>query len=123
MACFNPSRFDHLRPEEVLAKIGELLAIAIGRLEERERLRSVATSADVAAAAAGDLVGDECERRIVAHLRKVGSATPRELSVVLGLTRRTVSRKLARLRAAGLCQSEGRTRMACYRLRTEFSAN
>ena len=131
MPYLDLQRFDHLSEEQVLVRIGELLAIAIGRFEEQERLQPAAAEATSAASPLsggrrldpGELVDDELERQIVSYLAKVGAAAPRELGAVLGLTKRTIARKLAHLRAAGLCRVEGRTRMACYRLRTDFSAN
>lgn len=128
MAYLDTQRFDKLGAEEVLDRIGDLLAIAIGRFEEQRRRDGTAAPAVVASAEAQrldplQLVSDQLERQIVAHLRKAGAATPRELAAVLGFTKRTIARKLARLRTAGLCQVEGRTRMACYRLRTDFGAN
>jgi CRP-like cAMP-binding protein len=131
MNIIDPQRFAHLSEEEVLRRIGELLAIAIGRFEEQERLKPSAARATLMAPPPsdgrtldpGELVHDELERQLVTYLAKVGTATPREMGAVLGLTKRTIARKLAHLRAAGLCQVEGRTRMTCYRLRTDFSAN
>jgi CRP-like cAMP-binding protein len=131
MNVIDPQRFAHLSEEEVLHRIGELLAIAIARFEEQERLQPPAAEAIPSAPPPaggrrldpGALVDDELERQLVAYLARVGTATPREMAAVLGLTKRTIARKLARLRAVGLCQVEGRTRMACYRLRTDFSAN
>ncbi|MDI1320462.1 MAG: helix-turn-helix domain-containing protein [bacterium] len=131
MAFLDTHRFDRLTEEEVVRRIGDLLAIAIGRFEEQQRLRAIAAAASPAPSTTLasnqfdplQLVRDELERQVIAHLRKVGSASPRELAAVLGLNRRTISRKLARLCSAGLCQGEGRTRMTCYRLRTEFADN
>ena len=128
MAYLDIQRFDRLSEDEVLRRIGDLLAIAIGR-REGQRLRQELTPSATAGKVdpqrfdPRQLVIDELERQIIGHLRKVGSATSRELAIVLGCKGRTMARKLARLRAAGQCQIEGRSRMACYRLRTEFGAN
>ena len=131
MHYLDTHRFDHLSEDEVVHRIGDLLAIAVGRFEEQERLKTTPTpmiKAGMPSTASKhvepvQLLSDPWECRVVEHLQRVGTATPRELAAVLGLTRRTISRKLARLCSAGLCQSEGRTRMACYRLRTDFSQN
>lgn len=131
MSFLDTHRFDHLTEDEVLRRIGELLAIAIGRRNERQRLNALefqATAIPVATVKSAPLdparlVDGALEQQIIAHLHKVGTVTPRELAAVLGLTKRTVTRKLARLRTAGLCSVDGKTRMACYRLRTEFGDN
>jgi len=54
------------------------------------------------------------------YLTLTGPARPRELVSALGFNRRTVARKLARLRTMGVCEVAGKTRAARYRLRTEF---
>jgi hypothetical protein len=131
VAYLNLDRFDRLNDEEILRRIGDLLAVAIGRREEQRLLRERTAPMPAASGAKIDLqrlapphlIRDDLERRIVAHLGKVGRATSRELAAVVGCTGRTMARKLTRLRAAGLCQVEGRSRMACYRLRTDFGAN
>jgi DNA-binding transcriptional ArsR family regulator len=69
------------------------------------------------------LVGDTTEQQIVRYLGLTGPASPKELTTALGLARRTVARKLSRLRAAGLCEVSGRTKSAHYRIRTDCSRN
>ncbi len=131
MDYLDTKRFDHLSEEEVLDRIGALLAIAIGRSEEQRRLNALAGSPPAPAApdpslAALDLtqlVTDPLEAQIIVQLRVVGRTNARELAAALGLTTSTAAQKLARLCAAGLCRVEARSRPACYRLRTEYSAN
>lgn len=120
----DPHRFDHLAEPEVLHRIGELLAVAVGRSGQRARLapQSVAPAGSQPLDH-GQLVNDADERRILAHLKLAGVATRQELAAALDLPAATVSRKLVRLRLAGLCVVTGRTRAMRYRLRTEFSAN
>lgn len=131
MAYLDTQRFDRLSDEEVLDRIGALLAIAIGRSEEQQRLNAIAGSPqtaprgdpDLAALDLTQLVTDPLEAQIIMHLRIAGCANAREVAAVLGVTTPVAAQKLARLCAAGLCRIEDRSRPACYRLRSEFSAN
>ncbi len=131
MDYLDTKRFDHLSEEEVLDRIGALLAIAIGRSEEQRRLNALAGSsqavlggdASLAALDLTQLVTDPLEARIIRHLRVAGRTNARELAAALGLTTSVSAQKLARLCAAGLCRVEDRSRPACYRLRSEYSAN
>ena len=131
MDYLDTRRFDRLSDEEVLDRIGALLSIAIGRSEEQRRLNALAGSPpaglgddpNLAALDLTQLVTDPLEARIIRHLRVAGSANAREVATSLGVTRAFAAQKLARLCAAGLCRVEDRSRPACYRLRTEYSAN
>lgn len=133
MAYLDTQRFAHLSEEEVLERIGALLAIAIGRRDQQQQRQlavSVSTSQgasvrdpDLAALDLTQLVTDPLEARIIRHLRAAGSTNAREVATSLGVTTAVAAQKLARLCAAGLCRVEGRSRPACYRLRVEFSAN
>jgi hypothetical protein len=124
-------RFDRLSDEEVLDRIGALLAIAIRRFEEQQRLTTLASVPQTAPAGDHDLsvlgldqlVTDPLERQIITHLRQAGRVHAREVATALGVTAPVAAQKLARLCAAGLCRVEDRSRPACYRLRSEFSAN
>jgi len=69
------------------------------------------------------LVTDATERRMLAYLERTGAATPRDFQQALGLSPMTVTRRLARLRSAGLVAVEGQTRSARYRIRTDFAGN
>jgi GAF domain-containing protein len=124
-------RFDRLSDEEVLDRIGALLAVAIGR---REQQRQLTTQVEATRAAPSDdphlaaldfsqLVTDPLEARIIMHLRAAGRANAREAATSLGVTTSVAAQKLARLCAAGLCRVEDRSRPACYRLRTEYTSN
>ncbi len=131
MDYLDTKRFDRLSDAEVLERIGSLLAIAIGRFEEQQRLNALASSADLSAQVRHEvapldliqLVTDPEEGRIIMHLRATGRANAREVATALSMTTPTASQKLARLCAAGLCRVEDRSRPACYRLRSEYSAN
>lgn len=131
MGYLDTRRFDRLSDEEVLDRIGALLAIAAGRFEDQQRLNALARSSQTATAVDPDLaplgltqlVTDPLERQIIAHLHGAGRAKAREVATVLGLAAPVAAQKLARLCAAGLCRVEARSRPACYRLRTEYSAN
>ncbi len=124
-------RFDRLSEEEVLDRIGALLAIAVGRREQQRQLAASAGAPPVAPGGDPDLtaldltqlVTDPLEARIIMHLRVVGRTNAREVAAALGLAAPVAAQKLARLCAAGLCRVEDRCRPACYRLRSEFSAN
>lgn len=131
MDYLDTKRFDRLSEEEVLDRIGALLAIAIGRSEEQQRINALAGSQppalggdpSLAALDLTQLVSDPLDGRIIMHLRVVGRTNARELAAALGLTTSVTAQKLARLCAAGLCRVEDRSRPACYRLRSEYSSN
>lgn len=131
MDYLDTRRFDSLSDEEVLDRIAELLAIAVGRFEEQQQLNVLARSPQTAMAVDSNLaplgltqlVTDPLERQIIAHLRTAGRAKAREVATALGLAAPAAAQKLARLCAAGLCRVEASSRPACYRLRTEYSAN
>ena len=70
-----------------------------------------------------DLIGDPIERQLARYLQCAGPTAPRELVTACGLSRRTVSRKLTRLRANGICEVIGSTRGARYQLRVDHGSN
>ena len=78
---------------------------------------------DLAALDLTQLVTDPLEAQIIIYLRVAGRANAREVATALGLAAPVAAQKLARLCAAGLCRVEDRSRSACYRLRSEYSAN
>ena len=131
MDYLDTKRFDRLSDEEVLDRIGALLAIAVGRSEEQQRLKVLAGSPPARPAADPDLatldlpqlVTDPLEAQIIRHLCATGRANAREVAAALGVAAPVAAQKLARLCAAGLCRVEDRSRPACYRLRSEYSSN
>lgn len=126
MDYLDTRRFDRLSDEEVLDRIGTLLAIAVGRHEQQRQLAAQADPGgdpDLAALDLIQLVTDPLEARIIMHLRVAGRANAGEVATALGLAAPAAAQKLARLCAAGLCRVEARSHPACYRLRSEFSAN
>jgi DNA-binding transcriptional ArsR family regulator len=127
MANLDTTRFDRLPEEEILRRIGALLATAIVR-SGRLRSRNAKVRAD-----RGDkpdaridplrLIADPLERRIAEYLHFTGAASPVELRQALGLRPRSLTRALARLRRNGLCEVVGQTRAARYQLRSDFAQN
>ncbi|MDI1334568.1 MAG: winged helix-turn-helix domain-containing protein [Lacunisphaera sp.] len=114
-----------LSDKERIRRIGELLATAIIRYRRRERTAEgpMPKSAPSAVLDPIGLVSDEIEKRLVRYLASAGAATPCDLSAGLGFSRATVTRKLARLRQAGIVTVSGRTKGATYKLKTDFSQN
>lgn len=102
-------------------RIGDLLGKAAVRYFRQQRLAEktrlalpadVATPVDIAM-----LVSDETEKRILQYVNRTGSATPHDLCVALDVNRRTITRKLARLRTSGILAAQGKTNAARYELR------
>lgn len=125
MALLSSTRQIDLSDQERLRRIGELIATAVIRYRRRQRT-TVAKAGSVSSGTCIDpveLVGDEIEKRLVRYLGGVNAATPHELSEVLDLSRSTVTRKLSRLRMAGLVTVSGRTKGATYKLKTDFVEN
>lgn len=124
LAYLDTTRFDRLSPAEVIDRIGELLALAAGRLEQQPAARA----AKVVNGAAENLSAlaptvDAVDQRIVAFLEIVGYATARETAAALGLTPDDASQRLARLTAAGVCRVIGEDRPARYALRDAGTAS
>lgn len=124
---FDPARFAHLGEAEILGRIGGLLATALirsGRLSgsaPRHAGGGTKPSAPLFDPVASIL--DPIERRVAQFLTMAGPATPNELATALGLKRRTLARKLRLLRRTGLCVVTGKTRIARYELRADFTRN
>jgi hypothetical protein len=126
-SVYDPDRFGHLGESEILRRIGALLATALirsGRLPRRAR-RTV--EADAGAKPADidpvELIHDPVTRRVAHFLKLSGAASPAELANALGITRRTLARKLRLLRKSGLCRVTGKTRATRYGLQTDFASN
>ncbi|MBP6506426.1 MAG: helix-turn-helix transcriptional regulator [Opitutaceae bacterium] len=117
------TRFDRLSDEEVLDRIGSLLALAVGRLVEQDRLRALPAAPADALFDATSLVTDPMEQRILRWLAGANPASAREIAAALGLAGGVISPRVARLCAAGLCRVVNDGRPTRYALRTEFSAN
>lgn len=126
-SSFDPGRFNHLNEAQILGRIGGLLAIALvrsGRLSGSASCgASTRAKTDSAALDPVALIRDPAARRIAQFLKIAGPATPGEIALALGLTRRTLARKLFLLRRSGICTVAGKTRAACYEFRTEFADN
>lgn len=125
-----PDRMGHLSYDyyrrmpydERCRQIGALLAKAAIRLlqEEDSKKRMALAAAETCQRTAMDpttLVSDEIEKQIVGLIARVGSATPRQIRLALDLNRKMVTRKLARLRSAGIVVASGKTNANTYQLR------
>ena len=122
-------KYADLPEAERLRRIGALVALAVSR-------QSAARPGDpdnVLPAPVSPLAGernspalagsDATERSMIDYLTRVGAATPRDFQVALGLSPMTITRRLARLRKAGLVLAEGQTRAVRYTLRTDYTGN
>jgi CRP-like cAMP-binding protein len=121
------TRFDTLSEGVVLRRIGELLATALvrsGRLLPRPDAK-VGATLPIARTTVNpwDMVSDPIERQLVRFLHHAGPTAPRDLASALGIARRSVARKLRRLRINGLCEVVGKTKAARYQLRTDQGRN
>ena len=125
MTLLTFNRYRDLPETERIRRIGELIGKAV--LLYRRDLRAAGRVEALVAAheplGRKSLIDDETEKQIVEYLAKIGPASPHDLCVTLGHTRTTVSRKLARLRNAGVLQASGMTKAMRYSLRTDFWAN
>jgi predicted HTH transcriptional regulator len=108
-------------------RIGDLLGKAAVRYFRQQRLAkntrlalpaNVVTPVEIAT-----LVSDETEKRILQYVSRTGSATPHDLCVALDVNRRTITRKLARLRTSGILVAQGRTNAARYEFRGPLGEN
>jgi predicted HTH transcriptional regulator len=127
MSLLDTHRFDRISENEVLCRIADLLAKAMRR-DQLLRSSERALAGDVPAEPAEPvdwltLVKDPQEQEMARYLARTGSASPKDFSLALGIARRTVTRKLAHLCAAGLCEAAGHTKATRYRLRTDHSRN
>jgi DNA-binding Lrp family transcriptional regulator len=123
---FDPRQFDRLSEEEVIRRIGALLAKALLRSRHvGTALASAGQPANAPATPANplELLRDDTARQIVSFLRCAGPTSPSLIARTLGISRKVVARRLMRLRASGVCEIEGKTRAVRYRVRDDFSGN
>jgi CRP-like cAMP-binding protein len=123
---FDPRQFDRLSEEQVIRRIGALLAKAL--LRSRHLSVALASSGQPANAPAPPvnplaLLRDDTERQIVSFLQCAGPTSPVLIGRTLGIPQRVITRRLTRLRANGVCEVEGRTRAVRYQVRDDFSGN
>jgi len=122
----DPRQFDHLGEEQVIRRIGTLLAK--GLLQSRRldpALTSPEQSVNPPSAPVNplELLRDDTERQIVSFLQCAGPTSPILMARTLGISRKIVARRLTRLRAVGVCEAAGETRAVRYRVRNDFSGN
>lgn len=110
-----------LSESDRIRRIGELFAMAAERYWRAERLAGLCnsetpprTQPDIRLS---DLVNDPVEKQFLEFIGARVEVSPREIQLALGICRATTTRKLARLRAAGLIVPAGRTRQVRYVLR------
>jgi uncharacterized membrane protein len=120
--------YEQLSRSERMARIGELLAKGISLLVLAEQQDGAALMSSVGGASHSgvkngkesqsgppELLEDE-ERRIMAYVCKMHSASPRELQQHFGLSKATAYRRLSRLVEANLLVRTGATKGVVYRL-------
>jgi len=112
-----------LSESERFRLIGELLARAVIRYRRRQRMALVdtkqSTANDLGSVPAEAEAADETEQKILRHIARVGAATPHDLASALDLSRATVTRRLARMRKAGVLDVSGKTTAVRYQLRVQ----
>jgi CRP-like cAMP-binding protein len=123
---FDPRQFDRLSEEQVIRRIGALLAKAL--LRSRHVGAALASAGHPANALTPpvnplQLLRDDTERQIVSFLQCAGPTSPMLIGRTLGIPQRVITRRLTRLRANGVCEVEGKTRAVRYRVRSDFSGN
>ena len=120
----------HLTRSERIERIGQILAKGVGLLLARnaEKLRLAESPTSTCAAdqprlhsqdqheAGGAIVLDDQEQRILEYLKRVNTASPREMQSCLGLSKATLFRRLKRLLEARLVVSSGSTTAVRYGL-------
>jgi len=120
---------DHLTREERIQRIGQLLAKGISLLlaREAEERRLAISQVSTAAAdqpaphfqdqhGAGSTNGlDDDERKILEYLRRMKTASPRNMQSYLELSKATLYRKLRQLLDANLVTASGKTTGIRYR--------
>ncbi len=127
MPLLNLEFYANLSEDERLDRIGALIAKAVV-LYRKDRQRAGHPEAGEEGKAKrvislADLVQDEVEKMMLQYFEKVGSATPKSVCAALNLSRRTVTRKLARLRTGGFLVTTGNTRLVSYELADRQQAN
>ena len=122
---YDPRRFDHLSEEEVIRRIGAILATALLRSGRLQRQPPESGKAQVAFTQVeqASLLRDEIERQIVSFLQCAGPTSPLMIGRTLGIAQRVITRRLTRLRASGVCEVEGKTRAVRYRVRIDHAGN
>ncbi len=110
--------YSHLSEEERLQEIAKILAIGVVRYLQSQPLpmEPAAVTPEDPPVAIWDLVEDETEKRILRFLHERVEADPALLQTALMISPMTVTRRLARLRQAGLVRVTGKTRGARYML-------
>lgn len=118
--------YSSLSEAERIRQIGELLATAAIRYLEEQPLPPGQSQQRPPAAPilhVWDLVDDEVEKQVLRYLSVHVGAMPVELSRALNVSSMTLTRRLARLREAGLIMVSGKTRSTVYSLAADTLRN
>lgn len=120
-----PNPFANLSEEERLQEIAKILAVGAIRYLRRQGPVDQFKGAvpEPTAGAIWDLVEDPLEKKILRFLYDRVEADPVLIQTALMVSPMTVTRRLARLRQAGLVQVTGKTRSARYALAPQDGRN
>lgn len=124
---------DHMTRAERIARIGELLAKGVTLMLAREArdkaesksvevLEQSSKPAKTAFCTEHATPENEAETAILAYLRRVGSASPRDIQQALDLSKATAFRRLQRMTKTGLVVRSGQTSAIRY-LAMGFAGN